>query len=243
MGRKTSDCYPEAKSSVQSRCWSLVRGEQAIIPTKGAKYKDIRQAAVTFGLVLDIVGDGRQVGLSACGVDVAVELGALADQAEAAAEQVAEAAVFLGVGVGGRQVAAFEQSGDGLGVLAVAFGFAAVDGFHGPGVTEDEGDVLVAAGVGQPVPAVHALAGDEQAVTEGSDGLEEGTRSGGQVASEDDLTVAVEDDEEEGPGVQIDASVESGGGRWREGAHGEDLRLGCEELATCQLHHRKRKPS
>src|SRR5581483_2432763 len=39
MGRKTSDCYPEAKSSVQSRCWSLVRGEQAIIPTKGAKYK------------------------------------------------------------------------------------------------------------------------------------------------------------------------------------------------------------
>src|SRR5262249_759547 len=77
--------------------------------------------------------------------------------AEAAAEEVAEAAVLLGVGVGGRQVAAFEQAGDGLGVLAVALGFAAVDGFHGPGVAEDEGDVVFAAGVGEPVPAVHAL--------------------------------------------------------------------------------------
>jgi hypothetical protein len=121
--------------------------------------------------------------------------------------------------------------------------FAAVDGFHGPGVSQHEGDGVFAAGVGQPVPAVHALAGDEQAVAEGCDGLEEGSGGGGQVAGEDDLAVAVEDDEEEGPGVQIDAGVESGAGRWGKGAHGEDLRLGYEELATCQLHHRPRKPS
>jgi hypothetical protein len=39
LRRKRSARYPEAKSSVQPRCWSPVRGEQAIIPTKGAKNK------------------------------------------------------------------------------------------------------------------------------------------------------------------------------------------------------------
>src|ERR1700733_3108771 len=39
LGRKRSTRYPEAESRVQSRCWSPVRGEQAIIPTKGAKNK------------------------------------------------------------------------------------------------------------------------------------------------------------------------------------------------------------
>src|SRR5262249_37670691 len=79
-----------------------------------------------------------------------------------------------GIGIGGRKVTALEESGDGLGVLAVALGLVAVDGFHGPGVAEDEGDVVVAAGIGQPVPAVHALAGDQESVAEGGDGAEEG---------------------------------------------------------------------
>ena len=60
-----------------------------------------------------------------------------------------------------------EQSGDGLGVVAVALGLAAVDGFHGEGVSEGEGDVVVAAEVGEPVPAVHALAADDDSVAEG----------------------------------------------------------------------------
>ena len=40
---------------------------------------------------------------------------------------------------------------------------------------EDEGDVLVAAAIGEPVPAVHALAGDEQSLAKGMDSLEEGS--------------------------------------------------------------------
>ena len=38
--------------------------------------------------------------------------------------------------------------------------------------------------------------------------------------------VAVENDVEQGPGVQIYAGVESGVGRWDEATHGEDLRIG-----------------
>ena len=51
--------------------------------------KGSAMSAATFGrlaLVFDVAGDGRQVGLAAGGVDVAVQLGALADQAQAGAE-------------------------------------------------------------------------------------------------------------------------------------------------------------
>ena len=66
----------------------------------------------------------------------AKEAGGVADQAQAGTEQVAQAATFAWIGVGGREVAALEQAGDGLGILAVALGLGAVDGFHGPGMTE-----------------------------------------------------------------------------------------------------------
>jgi hypothetical protein len=169
--------------------------------------------------------------------------GALADQAQAGAEQVAQAAPLPGVGVGRREVAALEEPGDGLGVVAVALGLLAVDGLHGPGVAQREGDALVAAGVGQPVPAVHALAADDQAVAEGLHGLEEGGRGGGQVARESLLAVAVEDAEEQGPGVQVDAGVESGLGRRGEEAH-EGRRFGVRgEAAGYPLHLRRREPS
>jgi len=56
---------------------------------------------------------------------------------------------------------------------------------------------------------VHALAGDEQTVAEGLDGVEEGLGLSGEVFGEACLAVAVEDDEEQIPGVQIDAGIES----------------------------------
>ena len=81
-------------------------------------------------------------------------------------------------------------------------------------MSEQEGDVVVAAGVGQPVPAVHAFAANDESIAEGHDGFAEGCRIGGQVACVACLSLSVEDDEEEGSGVQIDAGIESGvGGR------------------------------
>src|SRR5262249_56500945 len=78
---------------------------------------------------------------------------------------------------------------------------------------------------GEPVPAGHALAADDQAVAEGLDGAEERLRGGRQVAGEASLAVLVEDAEEQGPGVEIDAGIESGAGGGLEVAH-EGLRLG-----------------
>src|SRR5262249_42767729 len=60
-------------------------------------------------------GDGRQVGLAAGGVDVAVQLGPLADQTQAGAGQGAQGPPLFGIGVGQREVAAPEQGGGGLG--------------------------------------------------------------------------------------------------------------------------------
>jgi hypothetical protein len=95
-------------------------------------------------------------------------------------------------------------------------------------VAEGEGEVVVAAGVGQPVPAGQARAADDQAVAERLHGFEEGGRCGRQVAGEALLAVAVEDDEEQGPGVAIDAGVESGAGGGLIVAH-EGLQVrGCD---------------
>jgi hypothetical protein len=89
-------------------------------------------------------------------------------------------------------------------------------------MSEDEGDVIVAAGVGQPVPAVHAFAGDDKSVAEGQDGFAEGLGSGREIARVAYLSGMVEDDEEESSGVEIDAGIESGFGCRLEVAH-EDL--------------------
>jgi hypothetical protein len=77
------------------------------------------------------------------------------------------------------------------------------------GVAQDEGDLLDVAQVGQPVPAEQALAADDEVVATRRDGFEEGTGLGGQVFVHDDLAGVVEDAQVHGPGVQIDAAVES----------------------------------
>ena len=51
---------------------------------------DVGRDAAALGLVLDVAGDGGQVGLAPGGVDVAVQLGALTDQPESGSEDVAE---------------------------------------------------------------------------------------------------------------------------------------------------------
>jgi hypothetical protein len=76
-------------------------------------------------------------------------------------------------------------------------------------VAEDEGDLLRFAEVGESVPGEQALAGDGEPVAEGGDGPEEGARAGGNGLGEDRLALGVEDVPGQGPGVQIDAAVES----------------------------------
>src|SRR4051812_15999265 len=78
-----------------------------------------------------------------------------------------------GVDVGERKGAATQEAGDLGGVDLVVLGLAAVDGFHVEGVAEHDGDLLLLAEVGQPVPGEHALGADDEAIAEGSDGAQE----------------------------------------------------------------------
>src|SRR5262249_14819936 len=84
-----------------------------------------------------------------------------------------------------------------------------VDGLHVQGVSQDEGDLLLQAEIGEPVPGEQALTGDGQAVAEGSDGVEEGVGAGGEGLVEDDGSGRVENTEGGRPGMEIDAAVES----------------------------------
>src|SRR5262249_10023393 len=129
-------------------------------------------AVVGAGLLWDFasLAAGGRVALWAGGWCGARRPGALPGQPQPGGSQGGEAAPLAGVGVGGRQVAALEERGDGFRIFAVALGLAAMHGGHGPGVAEDEGDGVIAAGVGEPVPAMHTLAGDEEPGSEGSDG-------------------------------------------------------------------------
>jgi hypothetical protein len=84
-----------------------------------------------------------------------------------------------------------------------------VDELHIEGVPQDEGDTVVLAQVGQPVPGEHALTADDQALAVGPDGVEEVGGTGGQVLLEDGASLVIKDVGEQGPGMQIDAGVES----------------------------------
>jgi hypothetical protein len=160
--------------------------------------------AGAFALVLDVIGHGRQVELAQGGVDVAVGAGAEAD-----AEQIAQTPAGTGIDVGLGQVAAPEEAGDGRAVMRIGLGLVAVDGFHPPGVSEDEGDVLLGAGVGEPVPGVDALAGDDESLAEGGDSVEKDVGACGHVEAEADRALAIEDDGVRGSCVQVDAAVVS----------------------------------
>jgi hypothetical protein len=76
-------------------------------------------------------------------------------------------------------------------------------------VAEHEGDGVVFAQVGEPVPGEHALGADDQILAEGLHGIKEDVRLGGQVLLEDGLALVIEDVGEQASGVQIDAGVKS----------------------------------
>ena len=84
-----------------------------------------------------------------------------------------------------------------------------MDVLHGQGVAQSEGDAVVLTQVGQPVPGEHTLDSDHQVLAVGLDRAEESGGVGRQVLLEDGLALVVDDVQEHGPGVQIDAAVKS----------------------------------
>jgi hypothetical protein len=84
--------------------------------------------------------NGRQVVLAVEQLNVRDQLRPLSDEETPSPQEVAGLAFGGGVDVGEWKVAAAEETGESGGILAVVLGFAAVNGFHGEGVAEDEGD-------------------------------------------------------------------------------------------------------
>ena len=88
----------------------------------------------------------------------------------------------------------------------VVLGLAAVDGFHGQRMPQDERDALGGAEVSQPVPAEQAFDRDGQVLAVGRDGDEEGVPGGRAVAMQQDMAGGVEDAEVHHLHVEIDSA-------------------------------------
>ena len=103
--------------------------------------------------------------------------------------------------------------GDLLGVNAVVLVFAAVNGLEVERVGQDELDAGVGTGIGQPIPAEHALGADGQVVAIGRDEFEEISEVIVFNVGVDELfAVAVQHADIHLAGVQINSAVELGGG-------------------------------
>ena len=140
-------------------------------------------------------------------LDVGQQVAASPDQVESSSQQVAGGAHLGRVDVGLGEVSATQQCSDLEGIDLVVLRFAAVDGLHVEGVSENELDAFASAQVGQPVPGEHALDGDDEIVAERHDGLQEGLRSALDVPVEQDLAVLIEDTEVHGLRMQVDSAV------------------------------------
>jgi hypothetical protein len=151
-----------------------------------------------------------QVELMEGDADVRVELAALANEEEPTTEQVAGGPHTLGIDVADGNGAGAQEHGDLVGVDLVVLRLSAVDGLHVERMADDEGDVMLGAEVGEPVPAEDALDAADQVVPVGLDGPEEGVGLAAQIAVQDDLAAfMVEDAEVHGPSVEIDPAVVS----------------------------------
>ena len=106
-------------------------------------------------------------------LDVREQLGSLAREVAASAQQVPGGAHLARVHVGHREHPAAQKDGDLVGIDLVVLGLAPVDGLHVQGVAEDEGDPLLGAQIGEPVPREDALHGHHQVLAVRSDGGEE----------------------------------------------------------------------
>jgi hypothetical protein len=103
--------------------------------------------------------------------------------------------------------------GDFLGVNAVVLVLAAVNGFEVERVGQDEMDAGVRTGIGEPIPAEHALGADGQVVAIGRDEFEEiGEVIVSDVGVDELFAVAIQHADVHLPGVQINSAVELGGG-------------------------------
>jgi hypothetical protein len=94
-----------------------------------------------------------------------------------------------------------------LGINLVVFRLATVDGFHIERVSQDEGDALFSAEVGEPLPGEETFHGAHETLTIGGNRLEERFRSRFHVAVQQDFALGAQDADVHTPGMHVDTAV------------------------------------
>lgn len=149
----------------------------------------------------------REVVLGVGVLDVGEELSTLPGEEQTAPEQVPCGSHLVRIDVGLGEGAAAQQGSDLVGVNAVVFGLSAMDSLHVQGMPEDEGDVLLRAEVGDPVPAEETLDGDDEVLAVGLDDLEQFAGIAGKFAVNEGFTGLVENADVHAAGVKVDSTV------------------------------------
>ena len=113
-------------------------------------------------VVRGLAGDGAVVG-ELMGLD-AGQFAAVPDVKDPLPQQGPQGPFGGGIDIGRRNQVGAQQMGDLLGVNAVVLVFAAVNGLEVERMGQDELDAGLGTGIGQPIPAEHALGADGQVV-------------------------------------------------------------------------------
>jgi hypothetical protein len=152
--------------------------------------KPLRDARAV-GFVGQLFPDLRQGVLAVRLLDVAEQLRPLPGEVHAASEQVAGGAPLRGIDIGLWEHAAAEQYGDRVGVDPSVLGRAPMHRFHLQGMAPDDGNPLLGAQVGEPVPGDEAFDADDDILAIGRNRRE--TRLGccPHIPVEDDRSILV----------------------------------------------------
>jgi hypothetical protein len=154
--------------------------------------------AVGFGGQL--LADHREVVLAVGILHVGSEVGALAHQVTATAQQVPGGAQLSGIGRGWGQHPAAQQDRNLARINFIVLGFAPVDGFHREGMAQDKGTPFLPTEIRQPLPGEDALDCDDEIVTVRSDDTQKGLGRGGQILMDPDRAALIEDTDVQGAG-------------------------------------------
>ncbi len=116
--------------------------------------------AVTF--VAEVAGGFGEVLLEVKDLNVSQEFGASADEEGAAAHQVPRGTHCFRVGISHGEVSSPQKTGDLFRVDGIVLDLPTVDGLHVERVAKNEGDLLLLAPVGEPVPVERGFASQDQ---------------------------------------------------------------------------------
>ena len=107
-------------------------------------------------------------------LDMRDQLSPPADQVGLAAQEIPGGPHPGGIDIGLGEHTGSQELGDLERIDAIVLGLAPMDGFHVECMTENQGDVLPAAEVGEPLPAEDTLDTDDEVLAVGGDGLKRG---------------------------------------------------------------------